>query len=184
MLIDGDDGADVSRETPAPEIKKPTVSIKEATLPAVLAVTLNLRETDKAEIFGLWYEEDPELLAEMACKSTLSYVAYTSEGVPAAAFGLLEMWPGVWSAWLFGTNDFRRVGPAVAKFYHRTIIPAWIERGGHRAEARAREGHESAIKFLEKMGGVRESTLTEYGKDKANYFMYRWRPEDIKLWAK
>src|SRR3546814_8852990 len=72
------------------------------------------------------------------------------------------MWPGVWSMFMFATNEISNIGLGLTKFVARRMIPGLLDQGAHRLEARSMDGHVDAQSWLETFGAAREATL--YGR--------------------
>lgn len=139
----------------------------------VLEVAHNMREWDRREIFATRTDDDCDLLAEAALGcGEISWVAGLDR--PIAAFGCAPMWHGVWSMWLFATDEFGRIGISVTKLITRTIVPMMIDAGAHRLEARSMEGHTDAQRWLEVIGAKREASLSRYGRDGQDFHIYTW----------
>ena len=144
------------------------------TLDDVRYVCNNLRADDAAEVFALSNHDNPNLLAQevIGYWGELMWVAKL-HGEPVALFGALNMWPGVWSAWLIATDEFPAVGLSVTKFIHREVIPLLKEKGAHRCEARSMSTHTWSHEWLKSLGAVEEATLIGYGKGKEDFLVYR-----------
>jgi hypothetical protein len=144
----------------------------------VASVAANMREWDRREIFATRHDSSVAQLAEdaLAC-GPVSWVAGQGD-TPIAAFGCAPMWRGVWSMWLFATDDFGRIGISVTKLVVRSIIPMMFDAGAHRLEARSMEGHVDAQRWLEVIGAKREATLRGYGRDGDTFHVYAWLPGD------
>lgn len=142
---------------------------------ALLYVARNMREWDRREIFATRHDDDPLALAEDALSfGRIAWVAGLG-AVPIAAFGCAPMWRGVWSLWLFATDDFPRIGISVTRLVTRTIVPMMIESGAHRLEARSMEGHTDAQRWLEVIGAKREGgPLKGFGRDGQDFHIYTW----------
>ena len=159
------------------------VTIEPALYPYLLVVAANMRERDREEIFGMWWEDDPEFLARKLAglsktSDDMAYVACSAEGVPVCAFGFYEMWPGMWSAWMFATDQLPKVAKTVIKFLRKKCLPELLRRGAHRVECKAHENNAWAGNFIERMGGVKETVMLDYGRDRSNYVLYRWLRAD------
>ena len=137
-------------------------------------VARNLREWDRFEIFATRSDDDPDALAAAACATgPIAWVAGL-DTTPIAAFGCAPMWSGVWSMWLFATDEFGRIGISVTRLVVRSIIPMMVQAGAHRLEARSMEGHTNAQAWLEVIGASREGTLRGYGRDGQDFHVYTW----------
>ena len=141
----------------------------------VLRVAQNMREWDQREIYATRQDNDPLALAEAVLNcGRVAWVAGRDEA-PIAAFGCAPMWHGVWSMWLFATDDFHRIGISVTRAITRSIIPMMIDAGAHRLEARSMEGHTDAQRWLEVIGAKREGgPLRGYGRDGQDFHVYTW----------
>lgn len=140
----------------------------------VYPVALNMRDEDKREIYANRFSDDPMSVARDAIRlgSPVGWVSGLER--PIAAFGCHLMWPGVWSMWLFGTNEFRRIGIGMTKLVRRDILPMLWEAGAHRLEARSISGHVDAQRWLELIGARREATLKSYGRGGEDFHVYAW----------
>ena len=140
---------------------------------AVLHVARNMRDWDRREIFATRPDDDVEVLAHAALNcGRIAWVSGLDE--PIAAFGCAPMWPGVYSMWLFATDDFHQIRFSVTKLIVRTIVPMMIDAGAHRLEARSMEGHTDAQRWLEVIGARREATLAGYGREAQDFHVYAW----------
>jgi RimJ/RimL family protein N-acetyltransferase len=142
----------------------------------ILPVARNMREWDKREIYATRFTDDPELLAKEVefMGKEVGWVAGLGDQ-PIAAFGCFLMWPGVWSMWLFATDDFGRIGISMTKLIVRSIVPMLFEGGAHRLEARSMDGHVDAQRWLEVIGARREGgPLKGYGRAGQDFHVYTW----------
>lgn len=136
-------------------------------------ITARLREWDQREIFATRRDDSAIALAEDALDcGPISWIAGIER--PIAAFGCAPMWHGVWSMWLFATDEFNRIGISVTRLVTRTIVPMMIDAGAHRLEARSMEGHTDAQRWLEVIGAKREATLRAFGRDGEDFHVYTW----------
>jgi hypothetical protein len=60
----------------------------------------------------------------------------------------------------------------------RSLKPAMLAAGGHRAECRSIETHGTAHRWLESLGFVREAVLPDCGKNRETFYQYAWRLSD------
>lgn len=140
----------------------------------VAPVAHNMRAWDRREIFATRFDDDADAVADYTTQlGPLAWVAGNDDG-PIAAFGCAPMWRGVWSMWLFATDDFGRIGISMTKLIVRTIVPMLFEAGAHRLEARSMEGHDDAQRWLEMIGAKREGTCSGYGRDGQDFHTYTW----------
>ena len=143
---------------------------------AVEFVCLNMRAIDRAEVFGLRGYDLPEAVAN----ETIFAAAWGRAGVafhrgrPAAVVGVAPRWPGVWSAWAYGTEDFAKAALSVTRFALKDLKPFVLSRGGHRVEAASRIDHTEAHTWLRALGARDEGVLRGYGRDGADYVQFGW----------
>lgn len=135
----------------------------------------NLRAQDREEAFCQKAYDDPARLTRELFFGAggMVWIAY-SHNEPVAVVGALEIWPGVWSAWMLATDKFSKVGTLVTRFIRKRLIPTLNELGAHRCEARSLASHEEAHRWLESLGAVKEAELKRYGKNGQDFFVYRW----------
>ena len=137
-------------------------------------VARNLRAWDRQEIFATRNDDDPDALAAAALGcGRISWVAGRGED-PIAAYGCAPLWQGVWSMWLFATDEFHQIGIGVTKMVTRSIVPMMFDAGAHRLEARSMEGHDDAQRWLEVIGARREATLKAFGREGQDFHIYTW----------
>lgn len=140
----------------------------------VLQVAENMREWDRREIFATRTNDSTaELVDSVQRCGAVSWVAGRGER-PIAAFGCAPLWTGVWSMWLFATDDFPQIGISVTRLVVKSIVPMLMEAGAHRLEARSMEGHTDAQRWLEVIGAQREGTLARFGREAQDFHVYAW----------
>lgn len=144
--------------------------------PAVEYLTFNMREIDAREIYGMRGHDDPLLLAkEVVLAATYGKAAIaTDRGIPSGIIGVSPLWPGVWSAWSFGTDNWPKAVLQLSRFALRELRPFLLNRGVHRLQCESRIDHSDAHRWLSSMGAQREGILKGYGKDGADYVMFSW----------
>lgn len=141
----------------------------------LLDVVRNMREWDRREIYATRFDDDPhKVVADVLAFGQVSWLAGLGDR-PIAAFGCAPMWRGVWSMWLFATDDFQQIGLSVTKLIVRSIVPMLFDAGAHRLEARSMEGHVEAQRWLELIGASRECSLKGYGRDGQDFHVYTWQ---------
>jgi hypothetical protein len=150
----------------------PIAQPNQDTIDALRCVCANLRESDRREINALHWDEDPDRLVRsvLYCPDA-AWLAWI-DSRPVAAVGATPMWPGVWSVWAFGTDEFRQVGLLLTKHVRRFIIPMIQRASGHRAECKTIEGHHEAHRWLESFGLQREGTHPGYGRNGETFHTY------------
>ena len=136
-----------------------------------------MREKDKAEIYNLRSHNNPLALAGEVCGAASMGKAAIADiaGHPVALIGITPLWPGVWTAWAFGTDDFDRVALSLTRYAIKTLKPLLASRGAHRLQCESRADHIKAHHWLTAMGAKPESVLKRYGRDGSDYIMFAWR---------
>lgn len=142
--------------------------------PALAYVARHMRAADRDEIFATRWGDDPNDLVQAALRGG-SFAWVASLDRPIAALGAIPMWNGVWSVWMFATDDFRRIRFGLTRFVVRDMIPALRAGGAHRAECRSLATHTEAHRWLEMLGATREATLRGYGRAGEDFELYVWR---------
>lgn len=127
---------------------------------------------DCAEIYATRSERDPDIIAHEALLAPHSYV-YSREGIPLAAFGVFEIWPNVWSVWMFTTDAFTGGGEIVRQFRH-VIAPAMLSAGCHRVQCDSLIEHWKAHEFIKRFGGRAEFTMRGYGRYREDFIRFYW----------
>lgn len=147
--------------------------------PGALAhIVAHMREWDRREIFATRASDDNHaFVQEVLATGPVSWIA--GKDVPIAAFGCMPMWKGVWSMWMFATDDIRQIGLGMTKIIVQSIIPSLWNAGAHRLECRSMEGHVDAQRWLGTIGAEREATLRGYGREGEDFHIYRWGRPDV-----
>ena len=141
----------------------------------VAAVTRNLRERDRAEIFATRWGEDPDELArDTVASGAFRWGAYLGLR-PVAMIGAMPRWPGVWSVWAYGTDEWPRVALTLTKHAKRFMIPALLYSGAaRRVDCHALETHVQAREWMRRLGGKEGNRLDGYGKNGEDFVEYVW----------
>ena len=144
-------------------------------------VVLNLRERDRAEIFALRWDDDPEgFLREALPQCGAMTWIWERDGVPVSIQGALPVRPGVWTAFAFGTGGWPGVVLDMTRHSRRFIMPALLRAGFRRCECRALASHVDSRKWILSLGAYEEATLERYGRRGETFVSYVWRPEDVQ----
>jgi hypothetical protein len=150
------------------------VPVPDTSPAAVHHVAANMREWDRKEIFALRWDDDPRSVANDVLRVPgFSWVAFSGD-VPAAVIGAAPAWPGVWSVFAFGTDDFSRVALALTKHVRRFMVPALKNQGAHRAQCHSIEGHEDAHRWLKLLGAHTEPMIRGFGRGRENFIPFVW----------
>lgn len=133
----------------------------------------NMREADRREIFATRWSDDPHDLVRdaMACYE-FGWIAYLDDR-PVAAIGGVPIHPGVWSVWMFATDEFPKIKFSLTRFALRQMKPV-LQDVAHRVECRSIEGHEDAQNWLAFLGMKRESSIPKYGRNGELFHLYAW----------
>lgn len=141
---------------------------------AVGHIAYNLRDADRAELEATLWRFDSAALARSAMASCIGFVAATDDGLPVAAVGAVEHWPGVLQFWMFATPLWPRVALGTTRHVLRWMEPACRSTGAHRAHAFSAAQHTEAHRWLELLGASRETTLKAWGRGGEDFVVYTW----------
>ena len=152
------------------------MKLAKADLGSLLYVARNMRQADREEIFATRWTDSPDELAAEAFsqRGEFRFVAGDDAGVPIAAIGAVPAWDGMWSAWMFGTDRFGEIGRHLTRWVRRAMIPAVVEAGAHRVEARSMATHTDAHRWMERLGAKPEFVLRQYGREKQDFILFAW----------
>lgn len=153
--------------------------LTEFTLPSFEYICLNMRECDRTEVFGMQHHESPMQLAYDAAhvirNKGRSRIAWSERTNKPAAFGAFtEDWPGLWSVWMFGTDDFKDCAIELLRWFRKEANDILTVCNGHRLQCDSRADHDEAHKMLKALGAIEEVRLRRYGKDGADYIRFVW----------
>ena len=109
-----------------------------------------------------------------------SAILSLDDGVPVASIGALPSWPGVWSAWAYGTDDWNKVALTLTKHVVRHMIPSLERFGAHRVQCHAMEKHTQACRWLERLGAKADARLDNYGRHGQSFVLYSWRQRQTR----
>jgi hypothetical protein len=149
--------------------------------PALLRyVIAHLRERDRREIHALRWDNDPAaLLQDMVHASNRLWRVWCLDGEPIAVMGATPARPGVALIACFGTDQWPRALRAMTRYARYELTPDLAESCVHRVEAHVLASNTDAIGFIEANGGEREAVLHEFGRDREDFLLYRWRVNDV-----
>lgn len=140
-------------------------------------ICINMRESDRTEVFGILPHDSPLQLAYEAAhlirNKGRGRIAW-HDGKPAAVAALTEDHPGTWTAWMFGTDDFKACAVELLRWFRKEANEILTVCEGRRLHADSRFDHHEAHKMLKALGAVEEVTLRKYGKDGADYIRFVW----------
>lgn len=145
--------------------------IERLTIEAAIAVAKNMRPRDRHEICAIANTDDPAQVVSMLQHIRhIGVVAGKDE--PIAATGVMEMHPGVVSAFLFATPRWREVATSTAKWWKRRLLPHLAASGVHRVQAYSLAGYKEAHDWMSYFGARCEAKLAGYGKDGEDYELW------------
>lgn len=155
-----------------------SILLRDLNLFAVEYLTFNMREQDKAEVFGVWRHDDELRFAGEVTHILRNYgrsqIAYI-EGKPAALFGFsCHLKPKVYDVWMFGTQDFTKALFPLMRWCRNEANDILSIEKAHRLQAQSRADHHEAHKLIKAMGGIEECRLEGWGKDGSDYLMFKW----------
>lgn len=151
------------------------VRIAPATYRDLVTVILSMRPDDWREIVCQYDTVTPYELAHR-CTAGEAWLAYL-DGEPVAGFGVQPIASGTLQIWAFGTEQMIRAVPSLSRFILLDRLPAWIDAGYHRVEARSIADHHVAHRWMESLGGI-ASPCPAFGKDGEDFVMFAWAPLD------
>lgn len=97
---------------------------------------------------------------------------------PQALIAFHALTPATLAVSLMATDRWPAVARRVFRWGHASAKPLLLARGFLRAECRTLEGHADAIRFLERLGFVRECHVPLFGANGAPFIQYAWRLND------
>ena len=154
--------------------------MKRVSLNAVEYICINMREVDQREIYNMRNHDSPLVLAREVCMAASIGKAGVAwrDNKPAAVVGVSPLWPGVWSIWSFGTEDWTKCALEITKYGQRVLKP-WLytKTTAHRLQCESRVDHKEAHEWLVRCGAHVEGRLSGYGRDGSDYIMFAWRRE-------
>lgn len=149
------------------------MKISRLTREPALHVLNNLRDVDREEIYALRFDEDPGRVAdELMLMDAFAWVMWHGDR-PAIVLGAHEMWPGVWTVFCFGTDDFDALALPLTRFVKETMIPILFDDlGAHRLEADSLATHENAHRWMGLCGARKEAVKQKRGKGGEDFFTF------------
>jgi hypothetical protein len=158
-----------------------TIRIEPATLPTLQHIAERLRDVDRQELLATGSEAHVlQLPRRVMTHHVSAFVAIDSERGPVAAWGLLELWPGVGAAFAFGTDGWGLALRAMTKHVREFMIPMVIDAGYHRIEAKALAHRRDVERWVSLFGATPEGLLRSAGKRGEDLVQYRWLAHDYQ----
>ncbi len=147
----------------------------------ILHVCRNMRDLDREEVFAVSFAETDEELADNLLRiiGSFSFCMCTDDGEPTVLIGAVEGWPGFWSFWMIATPRFPEIYTDLTKWAFRGMLRTLFDDLGlRRGEAQSLVSHETAHRWMERLGAVREGYHPQYGKNGEDFVTYVWTREN------
>ena len=140
-------------------------------------ICCHLRERDAAEIYGMRPHDNPLQLAyeanHMIRNQGRGKISW-HKGRPAAVAAFTESWPGMWEAWMFGTDDFKDALYPLMRWVRTEAKDILDHCQGNRLQCDSRADYEDSHNLIRSLGGKEEVVLRRYGKDGSDYKRFVW----------
>lgn len=148
-------------------------------LEPLVEITKNMREWDRRECFAMYWSDDPEELAAwIAGVNDFAFIAYGDDGEPVAAIGAVQIWPGMFQPWCFGTERFNGIALPLTKWVKRQFMPALARLGWRTAECFSMVGHDQSHRWLMLTGAERDRDVPSFGKNGEDFVRFVWYNKD------
>lgn len=145
----------------------------------VAHIVRHLRPRDRAEIFGLrWNDSEDELVRDVCAAAGPMWRVWLLDGEPVAMNGIIPQRPGVCTAGAFGTEKWPYVVRAMTRWSRDWVIPRLQAAEYHRGEAIALASNSDSRRWIEALGGQIEAFLYHYGRQREDYILYAWRLDE------
>ncbi len=142
----------------------------------VRSILNHLRPRDTFELSEYGFDLD-SAAAAFAAPCVLAKT-FAHGGAAQAVVTFHALTPRALAVSLMATCHWPRVARAVLAWGVRVARPSLLSLGFERAECRTLEGHADAIRFLERLGFVRECRVPHFGATGASFVQYAWRLND------
>lgn len=149
--------------------------VRGATLRDLSYVASRVRPEDREELDACFEAWTPAGLAGLHMLGMAYIVDLDSN--PEAAFGAHEARKGLWTIWAWGSPKMTRCVPRIKDFGIRVLLPAILDDGGYRAEARALKSNRGGNALLKHLGATRRCELPGYGVHGETFVLWDWTRE-------
>lgn len=147
--------------------------IVQASWEDVLAVALNMREDDRAEVMTTRWSDSPfDFAADCMRLPGTRLAAIAEDGRAVAVGGVALHQPGVGQAWLVGTPAVGSLGVEIAHACRLAITTLFAEGSLHRIQAYSSATHRRAHRWLRAIGLREESRLPMFGKRGEEFIVF------------
>lgn len=140
-------------------------------------ICIHMRECDRREIFALRpHDSELQLAAEafaMIRGQGRGRIAW-AKGKPVAVAAFTENWPGMWEAWMFGTDDFKHGAVDLIRWFRKEANDILSVCEGRRLQCDSSADHHEAHKMIKGLGGVEECRFQCYGKKGEDFIRFVW----------
>jgi hypothetical protein len=104
------------------------------------------------------------------------------DGMPVAVYGATCTWPGVWSAFAFGTDLYSSVIYSLTRHCRRFIVPALTEHGAHLVQCFVQADYQEARQWIRMAfpGAEEECVIRGFGKAGESFVLMSWRPQEAR----
>lgn len=144
----------------------------------LVGICMNMRKRDADEILA---QRPHNNLYQLAFEMHEMFRNYGyckigwSRGRPVAVGALTTMYPGVWQASMFGTDEFQGAAMPLLSWFRRQAAAIIAEGEGHRLQCDSQVDHHEAHKMLRALGAVEEGPpMLKFGKDKSDFQRFAW----------
>ena len=139
----------------------------------VAYVVSRMRAADREEIYATRWSDDPaRVVADCMALASFSWVAW-HDAKPCAVGGAAAVQPGVFSVYLFATDDFPKIALSVTRFARRDGMRALFKSvGARRLQCDSHINHVEAHRWLQGNGFLAEGIRRAYGKDGSDFIHY------------
>lgn len=147
---------------------------------ALSVITRKLRAADRDECFSLSWDDSPDTLAQRTYQAgPFQWIAWL-DGAPVASIGAHANWPGVWTCWAFGTDQWNKAALTLTKHVRRVMMPALYASDVNRLQCHAMAEHTRARAWLRMLGANEGEPLDFYGKSGQTYHCYWWDRRTVR----
>lgn len=154
--------------------------VEEQHRPKIGWLCRNLREKDHHEVMAVQFTDDPDMLAEKIMVSKGFTWMFTLDRKPVAIVGAACMWPNVWQAFAFGTEDYPKVIVALTRHTRNFIVPALKGHGARMVHCWVQASYIEARNWIRMIlpGVQEECVVKDFGKDGEAFVLMVWRPQE------
>lgn len=142
---------------------------------ALAGLMSRLRERDLEELREVGMTPD-DVVAALAMPA-IEFQMFSHQRRPAAFVAFHAITPRTLQVAMLATDEWPRIARQVYRWGVRVAKPRLLARGYTRAEVRTIDGHEDAIRMLERFGFELECRVPRYGASGTTFLQYSWTLE-------